>query len=109
MRRWISVPRESVWPLFGHALRCGVEAGSMTYSAVIHPPGRVGANHGGNSCVTDAVQSRTVPPCSHSTDPAGACVNRRVILTGRNWSAGRPSLRIAGGYKRRRGIEMRRQ
>jgi hypothetical protein len=56
----------------------------MTYSAVIHPPARVGGNHGGNSCVTDAVHHTTVPPCSHRTDPAAARVKFRVIFTGRN-------------------------
>ena len=80
----ISVPRESVWPVLGHALRWGVEAGSITYSAVIQPPGRVGGNHGGRSCVTEAVHQTTVPPCCHRTDPAAASVKRRVIFTGRS-------------------------
>src|SRR5215217_2671140 len=70
----------------------------MTYSAVIHPPGRVSGNHGGNSRATDAVQSTTVLPCSQSTDPAGTSVNRRVIFTGRNWSLALPSLRMGHDY-----------
>src|SRR5205085_7851471 len=98
--RWISVPRESVWPVLGQALRCGVDAGSMTYSAVIQPPGRDGPNQGGNSCATDAVHQTTVPPCSHRTEPAAARGDLRVIFTGRKASFGRPSGRIGGGYSR---------
>src|SRR5687767_10795761 len=82
INRWISVPRESVCPVFGQGLRCGVLAGSITYSAVNHPPARSGANHGGTSAVTDAVQSTIVPPCSHNTDPAGVFVNARFTVTG---------------------------
>src|SRR3954464_15863773 len=96
MIRWISVPRESVWPVFGHGLRCGGEAGSMTDSHVTRPPARVSRNHGGTSRVTDAVQRTTVPPCCHRTDPAGAWVKPRVTRTGRRWSLGRPSDRIGG-------------
>ena len=95
MIRWISVPRESVCPVLGQALRCGVEAGSITYSAVSHPPGRFSRNQGGVSPVTDAVHSSTVSPCSHSTDPAGVRVKFRVTFTGRSWSSDRPSFRIA--------------
>src|SRR4051794_25129354 len=96
MIRWISVPRESVWPVLGHGLRCGVEAGSMTYSHVTHPPARFSPNHGGTSRVTDAVQRTTVPPCCQRTDPAGAWVKPRVTRTGRSWSFGRPSVRGVG-------------
>src|SRR5688572_20874399 len=70
----------------------------MTYSAVIHPPGRLSLNHGGTSRKTEAVHSSTVFPCCHSTDPAGACVKPRVIFTERSWSAARPSCRMAGDY-----------
>ena len=84
MSRWISVPRESVCPIFGQAFRCGVEAGSITYSAVSQPPGRVSLNHGGSSCVIDAVHQTTVRPCSQRTDPAGVRVKFRVILMGRS-------------------------
>src|SRR3954454_18211489 len=96
--RWISVPRESVWPIFGHALRCGVDAGSITYSHVIHPPARSSLNHGGTSRVTDAVQSSTVLPCSHRTDPAGVRVKFRWTRTLRNSSAVLPSCRMGGDY-----------
>jgi hypothetical protein len=100
MMRWISVPRESVWPVLGHGLRWGVDAGSITYSAVTHPPGRSSRNHGGTSREREAVQRTTVFPCSHRTDPAGVFVNPRVMRTGRSWSFGRPSVRMGGEYNR---------
>lgn len=71
-----------------------MEAGSITYSAVIHPPGLSTANHGGTSGDIDAVHSTIVLPCCHNTDPAGVSVNRLVMFTGRNWSLARPSLRM---------------
>src|SRR5688500_3493048 len=98
MRRWISVPRESVCPIFGHPLRCGVDAGSITYSHVVHPPGRSSLNHGGTSRVTDAVQSTTVSPCCHSTDPAGVFVKFRWTVTFRSSSTALPSCRMGGNY-----------
>lgn len=62
MSRWISVPRESVCPIFGQGFRCGVDPGNITYSAVTHPPARRSSNQGGNSAATDTVQSTTVFP-----------------------------------------------
>jgi hypothetical protein len=90
------VPRESVCPIFGHSFRLGVDAGSMTYSAVTQPPGRSGFIHGGSSGVIDAVHQTIVFPCCHRTDPPGVAVKFRLIVTERSWSLGRPSLRIDG-------------
>ena len=84
MSLWISVPRESVWPILGHSFRRGVEAGSITYSAVTHPPGRSSFIHGGSSGVTEAVHQTIVLPCFHRIDPAGVAVKSRVIVTGRS-------------------------
>lgn len=77
MSRWISVPRESVCPVRGHCLRCGVDAGSITYSAVTHPPGLVSGIHGGKSAEIDAVHQTIVLPCVHMTDPAACSVKDR--------------------------------
>ena len=70
----------------------------MTYSAVIHPPGLSSFIQGGKSRLIEAVQSTTVFPCSHSTDPAGVWVKPRVIVIGRSWSGERPSFRMGSSF-----------
>jgi hypothetical protein len=73
-----------VCPIFGHSFRRGVLAGSITYSAVTHPPGLSSLIHGGTSGVIDAVHHTIVFPCCQSTDPPATSVKLRVILTGRS-------------------------
>src|SRR5688572_935081 len=101
MRRWISVPRESVWPILGQGLRVGVEEGSMRYSAVIQPPGLLSGNQGGTSWVMEAVARTMVSPCCQRTEPAGVLVKLRVILIGRISVGERIGKRIQNSQVRR--------
>src|SRR4051812_49003699 len=91
--RWISIPRPSCLPLeMSRCLRSPVDAGSIPYSAVIHPRPLPAIQRGTDSW-TDAVQITRVPPQEISADPAAVRTNPGSIVTGRNSSAARPPLR----------------
>ena len=70
-----------------------VARGSMPYSEVIHPspwPLR----KGGTRSSTLTVQSTRVSPTSISADPSACLLYLVWMVTGRIWSAPRPSLRM---------------
>jgi hypothetical protein len=65
MSRWISLVRPDV---VRREIRCGLEPGSMPYSAVTHPFPE-SRSQGGISASTAAVHSTRVRPIAISTDP----------------------------------------
>jgi hypothetical protein len=71
MRRWISTVRPSGRPReTARGVRSPVEAGSIAYSAVIHPRPDLASQRGTPSS-TVAVQSTIVFPWAYSTEPCG--------------------------------------
>src|SRR5215218_4412315 len=78
------------------SLRVWVARGSMEYSAVTQPsPDPL--RQRGTPSVTLAAQSTRVRPNSTSTEPSAWSSQWRVMVTGRSWSAARPSGRVTPG------------
>src|SRR5262245_5139408 len=90
--RWISLVRPSVLPERSRGFRLSVEAGSIPYSAVIHPC-PFPSSHWGTECSMLTVQRTRVSPNETRTDPGVFARKRRWNDTGRSWSAARPSDR----------------
>src|SRR4051812_34181119 len=91
--RLISCVRPPMRPLTdSRSLRVWVARGSIAYSAVTQPRPEP-LRQRGTPSVTLAAQSTRVRPNSTSTDPSAWSSQERVMVTGRSWSALRPSGR----------------
>src|SRR5690606_32335738 len=76
-------------------LRGAVLPGSMLYSAVTQPTGFSASRlQGGTSFSMLAVHRMVVCPALMSRLPGAALRKGRSIVTGRSWSAARPSWRV---------------
>src|ERR671916_1063561 len=93
MSRLISWVRPPMRPLTdSRSPRVCVARGSIAYSAVTHPRPEP-LRQRGTPSVTLAAHSTRVRPNSTSTEPSAWSSQWRVIVTGRSWSAARPSGR----------------
>src|SRR5215210_6820309 len=94
MSRLISWVRPPILPLTdSRSLRVWVARGSIEYSAVTQPrpdPRR----QRGTPSVTLAAHRTRVRPNSTSTEPSAWSSQLRLMVTGRSWSAARPSGRV---------------
>src|SRR4051812_27053304 len=92
--RLISWVRPPMRPLTdSRSLRMWVARGSIEYSAVTQPKPEP-LRQRGTPSVTLAAQSTRVRPNSTSTEPSAWSSQLRVMVTGRSWSAARPSGRV---------------
>src|SRR3954467_3857939 len=92
--RLISWVRPPIRPLTdSRSLRVCVARGSIEYSAVTQPRPEPFRQRGTPS-VTLAAQSTRVRPNSTSTEPSAWSSQLRLMVTGRSWSAARPSGRV---------------
>src|SRR5712691_1206331 len=93
MSRWISSVRPDCFPrAASRGVRCSVARGSIPYSLVTQPLPEPFRNWGTPSS-TLAVQTTRVFPTSMRTLPSAVEIKSGVSLTGRIWSAARPSFR----------------
>src|SRR4051794_19980247 len=94
MSRLISWVRPPMRPFTdSRSLRVWVARGSIEYSAVTQPRPEPFRQRGTPS-VTLAAHSTRVRPNSTSTEPSAWWSQLRVMVTGRSWSAARPSGRV---------------
>src|SRR5690242_13845243 len=99
MSRLISCVRPPMRPLTdSRSLRVCVARGSIAYSAVTQPSPEP-LRQRGTPSVTLAAHSTRVRPNSTSTDPSAWSSHWRVMVTGRSWSAVRPSGRVTGAER----------
>src|SRR3954463_3182874 len=97
MSRLISWVRPPMRPLTdSRSLRVWVARGSIEYSAVTQPSPEP-LRQRGTPSVTLAAHSTRVRPNSTSTEPSAWSSQWRVMVTGRSWSAVRPSGRGTAG------------
>ena len=101
MSRLISWVRPPIRPLTdSRSLRVWVARGSIEYSAVTQPSPEP-LRQRGTPSVTLAAQSTRVRPNSTSTEPSAWSSQLRVMVTGRGWSALRPSQFVRAVCTRR--------
>src|SRR4051794_33782695 len=94
MSRLISWVRPPMRPFTdSRSLRVWVARGSIEYSAVTQPRPEPFRQRGTPS-VTLAAHSTRVRPNSTSTEPSAWSSQLRLMVTGRSWSAARPSGRV---------------